>query len=279
MKKKSTQIEDPDSFEDPDFSEVDDYYEGDSQLDTNRVCAVEAGLTPEEIDRSFPKGGSVSNDTIQKRLLSRSGTSGAAVYKDYRDNFTIWPGRESALDKFVNQTYGGRRHKLRHTKSSNSEDALTWSCFDTLNELSGTPRTNALAELWALAFDDGPAPAGFLSGRILVGERYGEKGEETEVDASLEGDRVLVFIEAKLYSSMSLADDANNKPHDQIARKLRVGLKEAQRSGKDFYFIILDIAPKEILRGLKPGASLSDAKRKLRGGFSSKSGSVMTILR
>jgi hypothetical protein len=212
----------------------------------------------------------MSNDTAQKRRFSRSGATGAAVYEDYRENFAIWPGRETALADFVNQKYGGIRHKLRQTKSSNSEDALTWSCFDALNELRGAARTSALADLWALAFDDRPAPAGFLTGKIRIGKKYGEEPEETEVDASIEGDQVLVFIEAKLYSPMSPADLANPKSHDQIARKLRVGLKEAQRSGKKFYFIILDIAPKEILRGLKPRASLSDAKRKARGGFASK---------
>ena len=124
--------------------------------------------------------------------------------------------------------------------------------------------------MWALAFDERPAPAEFLAGEICIGKTYGEEQEETEVDASLEGDHLLVFIEAKLYQAMSPADSANRKPHDQIARKLRVGIKEAQRSGKDFYFIILDIAPKEILRGLKPRASLSEAKQIPRGGFASK---------
>jgi len=33
---------------------------------------------------------------------------------------------------------------------------------------------------------------------------------------------------------------------------------------------LLDIAPMEILRTLRPGASLNDAKRKSRGGFPSK---------
>src|SRR5207248_212978 len=107
-----------------------------------------------------------------------------------------------------------------------------------------------------LAFDDKPAPAGFLDGKICIGKRYGEDKEETEVDASIEGDQVLVFMEAKLYAPMSPADPANRKPHDQIARKLRIGLKEAKRSRKDFYFIIVDIAPKEALRRLKPRASL-----------------------
>lgn len=212
----------------------------------------------------------MKSDTKRGSRPSKSSASGAIVYTDYRENFVIWPGRETALHEFVNQTYAGQRHKLRHTKSSNSEDALTWSCFDALNCLTGAPRHDALAHLWALAFEESPAPPGFLSGTIIIGKRYGEKKEETEVDASVEGDGVLVFIEAKLYSPMSLADEDNRKPHDQIARKLRVGLKEAERSGKAFYFIILDIAPKEILRRLKPGASLADAKETKRGGFASK---------
>jgi hypothetical protein len=111
----------------------------------------------------------------QPAKFSRSVASGAVVYNDYKDNFVIMPGRASELAKFVNQTYGGQRHKLSHTKSSNSEDALTWSCFDTLNSLAESPRTGALAELWALAFGDRPAPPGFLAGKILIGEKYGER--------------------------------------------------------------------------------------------------------
>jgi hypothetical protein len=99
---------------------------------------------------------------------------------------------------------------------------------------------------------------------------FPEEKEETEVDASIEGDQVLVFMEAKLYSPMSPADPANRKLHDQIVRKLRIGLKEAKRSRKDFYFILLDIAPKEALRCLKPRASLSEAKKKASSGFASK---------
>lgn len=196
--------------------------------------------------------------------------SGARVYGDYRHNFVIWPGREAAAHEFVNQTYGGQRHKLRHTRSSNSEDALTWSCFDALNSLPPTLRADALVTLWECAYHQLPPAAGFLEGQVIVGKKYGEKGEETEVDASIEGNGVLVFIEAKLYSPMSLADEANRKPHDQIARKLRVGVKEGLKSGREFYFILLDLAPMELLRSLRPGASLDEAKRKSRGGFQSK---------
>ena len=212
----------------------------------------------------------MSSEKTERPSVLRSRTSGALVYKDYRDNFVIWPGREADVEQFVSQTYGGQRHKLRHTRSSNSEDALTWSCFDTLNCLPPAQKARALATVWAFAFENRPPPAGLPEGQIFIGKKYGEKGEETEVDASIEGKGLLVFIEAKLYSPMSLADKANRKPHDQIARKLRIGAKEALGSGKEFFFILLDIAPMEILRTLGSGASLNDAKRKSRGGFPSK---------
>ena len=65
--------------------------------------------------------------------------------------------------------------------------------------------------------------------------------ENTELDASIETNDKLIFIEAKLYSKISLPD--NKKPHDQIIRKIRVGLDVAKREHKKFYFIFLDIAP------------------------------------
>jgi hypothetical protein len=201
---------------------------------------------------------------------NKRSSTGAIVYSDYRDNFVVWPGRETALHAFVHQRYGGRRHKVRHAKSSNSEDALTWSCFDTLNCLTGRPRTAAMKRLWENAFDKISVPSGFLSGKIFTGKRYGKRPEETEVDASVEGEGVLVFIEAKLYSPMSPADEDNGKPLDQIVRKLQVGLKEGQRTGKTFYLIILDITSKEILRGLKPGVRLAEARGTRSGGFAKK---------
>jgi hypothetical protein len=201
---------------------------------------------------------------------SKSSATGAIVYDDYRDNFVVVPGREAALKAFVSQSYAGQQHKLKATRSSNSEDALTWSCFDTLNCLPVAHREAALSALWSLAFQDSPLHSGFARGAIYVGKTYGNTKEKTEVDVSIEGNGILVFVEAKLYSPMSLADEANRKPHDQIARKLRVGIAEAKRTQTDFHFLILDIAPKEILRNLNPGVSLAAAKSTKRGGFASK---------
>jgi hypothetical protein len=58
----------------------------------------------------------------------------------------------------------------------------------------------------------------------------------------------------EILSSFSL-----NKKHDQIARKLRVGLDCSEN--KDFYFIFLDIAPEKILMQRKSKKEASSLKK------------------
>ena len=170
------------------------------------------------------------------------------IYKNYQRNHVILPGREEALESFLKQDYKGMQHKWKNAFSSNSEDALTWSCFDVLANLPALDKVTALDEILEDSYE-GNSPLSFkergLENKdiaIHVGKTYTGKSsrESTEVDASIEAPGILVFIEAKLYSSVSPATP--EKPHDQIARKLRVGLDSAG-SEKEFYFLFLDIAP------------------------------------
>ncbi len=179
------------------------------------------------------------------------------------------PGRAKALRAFIQQPYGGIPHKIKNATSSNSEDALTWSCFDVLAHVPEEARRRALTDIWELAFGSRDAPAGVLSGEINIGKRYGQN-ESTEVDVSIEGPGVLVFVEAKLYSPMSQADVLKRKPHNQIERKLCVGLKEAHNEDKTFFFILLDLAPLEALRSMHPGTSLMAATDSRATGFGAK---------
>jgi len=197
----------------------------------------------------------------RRRIMGK----GPFIYSDFRDNHVIWPGREHHLDEFLGQSFKGINHKRNNALSSNSEDSLTWSCFDILKNVSQNRRALALEELWELAYGDVAAPVGFGSSTIHIGKTYGKGKEITEVDLSFEGDGFLVLVEAKLYSPMSPADPANNKPHNQIARKLTIGLRAAEAMGKDFYFILLDIAPPDCLAQLNPGVSLEEACRKTSG--------------
>ncbi len=196
--------------------------------------------------------------------------SGTYVFDDYRKNHVIWPGQDGKLEEFIQKTYKGRHLKSKFAHSSHSEDALTWSCFDCLQRVRTDLREKALAELWELAYDGAPIPAGARKGEIFIGKPYPNPTHpETEVDASIEGPGVLVFIEAKLYSTISQAEPPA-KLCNQLERKLRVGVRDALTSRREFFFIVLDLAPPRMLRELKPGASLTLARTARAHGFTSK---------
>ena len=173
------------------------------------------------------------------------------VYKTFLRNHVVLPGREKALEEFLKQDYKGMHHKWDNGFSSNSEDALTWSCFELLKSLPLNKKIKVLNEIWEDAYQAKiqiPFSVKNLHDneiKIKIGETYtgATTNESTEVDASIELPGVLVFFEAKLYSSMSMAK-LPEKPYDQIARKLRIGLDNPlDKKHYDFYFIFLDIAP------------------------------------
>ena len=178
-------------------------------------------------------------------------------YEDNKRNHVIIPGREKELEKFLNGTFNGINHKLKNSKSSNSEDAITWSCFDIISQLPNLKKIEALDEIIEHSFSSKDMSKKTFSFadeneiKIEIGKVY--KGtstkEQTELDASIETSKKIIFFEAKLYSSISLADEANKIPYDQIAKKIRVGLDYALKENKEFYFIFLDIAPRKKLYG------------------------------
>jgi hypothetical protein len=178
------------------------------------------------------------------------------IYEDYRRNHVILPGREGELKKFLRPEY-----KSKYKCNSHSEDALTWSCFDIISQLPFPKKIKTLDEILEDSFNNGKDK--FTCNfkfkdqnyeendiSIFIGKKYHRtsvKEEKTEVDASIELPDKIIFFEAKLFSSISLADESNHKPHDQIARKLRVGLDYSKHENKEFYFIFLDIAPPSTL--------------------------------
>lgn len=180
-------------------------------------------------------------------------------YEKYQRNHVVVKGREKALEEFVNSStiINGKRvrHKLKNSFSSNSEDALTWSCFDTLRKYKPENLVDALNEIIEDSFN-GSNLFNFENEKniiVEIGKEYTaptlkttkNKNEKTEVDASIETDDRLIFIEAKLYSLISFPTVI--QPHNQIANKLRIGLDYSRKNNKQFYFIFLDIAPLEKL--------------------------------
>lgn len=172
------------------------------------------------------------------------------IYETYLRNHVVLPDSRKPLHTFLNTILvhsdgTEEKHKLKNSSNSNSEDALTWSCFDVLRHQPQEIMVQALNEIMEDAFE-GRATFSFENEKnikVHIGKNYSANSvvENTELDASIETDDKLIFIEAKLYSKISLPD--NKKPHDQIVRKLRIGLDVAKRENKKFYFIFLDIAP------------------------------------
>ena len=196
------------------------------------------------------------------------------IYKDFKRNHVVLPGREKALEEFLKQDYKGMQHKWKNGFNSNSEDALTWSCFDILSNLSQAAKMSALNEIFEDAYQ-GKGKLLFKNDyfkkdqiQIHIGKQYTglTSNESTEVDASIELPGKLVFFEAKLYSAVSMASPPE-KPHDQIARKLRVGLDSPLRDEREFFFIFLDIAPVEKLTERR---KKSEALAPSTGGFKDK---------
>ena len=158
------------------------------------------------------------------------------IYRDYQRNHAVIPGREKALESFLKQNFRGMRHKWQNGFSSHSEDALTWSCFDLLSHLPSFNKIAALNQILEDAYN-GKSKLSFTDTGIIkdqisiyVGKQYTglSSNETSEVDASIEAPGILVFFEAKLYSAISMAAPPE-KPHVQIARKLRVGLDSPLR--------------------------------------------------
>lgn len=191
------------------------------------------------------------------------------IYKDYKRNHVILPGREKALEAFLKQDYKGMKHKWKNGFNSNSEDALTWSCFDLLSNLPLTKKIFVLDEIFEDAYQ-GNSKLLFKNGRfkkgqiqIHIGKQYAglSSNEATEVDASIELPGKLIFFEAKLYSTVSMASPPE-KPHDQIARKLRIGLDSPLHDKREFFFIFLDIAPvKELTKRKNKSEALAPSTR------------------
>lgn len=199
-------------------------------------------------------------------------------YELYQRNHVVVKGREKALEEFINSStvINGKRvrHKLKNSYSSNSEDALTWSCFDTLRKYKPENLVDALNEILEDSFN-GSSPFIFKHEKnitVEIGKEYiaptlktlKNKNEKTEVDASIETEDRLIFFEAKLYSSISFPTDI--QPHNQIANKLRIGLDYSRMNNKQFYFIFLDIAP---LKELSIQKHKTEAEQSSQG-FASK---------
>jgi hypothetical protein len=145
--------------------------------------------------------------------------SGVKVAADFRDNLII--------DRYDPVFADMRANKIKHLRSANSEDAVTWNVFRSLRQISPAvwlpvlwrqafpllaqyPDSNAaIVDLWKSV----PPPLGLLA--------TGDEGH-SEIDVIIESASWVWFIEAKYRSDISLGTTTRPE-RDQVLRNIDVG--------------------------------------------------------
>lgn len=158
--------------------------------------------------------------------------SGVVVADDFRDNLII--------DRHDPVFATMRASKIKHLRSENSEDAVTWNVFRSLGQIRPAAWFPALASVGlagvCLLADDSiivqlwrsvSPPPGLL--------RDGDEGN-SEIDVIVESPNWVWFIEAKYRSDISLGT-TTRPDRNQILRNIDVGSYYA--GVRDFYFSLL----------------------------------------
>jgi len=161
-----------------------------------------------------------------------SSPSGVRIAANFRDNLII--------DRYDPIFASMRVGKLKHLRSENSEDAVTWNVFRSLRQLEphawlpalvrlGLPRTEipiadaSVVNLWRTI---SPPPS------LLA---LGQEGD-SEIDVVIENPSWVWFIEAKYQSDISTR--TTTRPlRDQVLRNIDVGSYYA--GVRDFFFSLL----------------------------------------
>jgi hypothetical protein len=186
--------------------------------------------------------------------------SGVLIADDFRDNLII--------DRFDPVFADMRASKIKHLRSVNSEDAVTWNVFRSLRQI--TPAA-WLPGLWRRAFPTTACPTD-LNVVVKVWQSIappvgllatGDEGA-SEIDVAIEAPTWVWFIEAKHRSDISIGT-TTRPDRDQIIRNLDVGTYYA--GVRQFVFSLLVSTERTSPEGVKriaEYAALDTVRAKLR---------------
>jgi hypothetical protein len=154
------------------------------------------------------------------------------IARDFRDNLII--------DRYDPIFSDMRAQKIKHLRSANSEDAVTWNVFRSLRQIAPTIW---LPDLWAKAFPTQPLPTDlsalvnlWLSVEPPLGLLAGGDEGPSEIDIVIEAPTWVWFIEAKYGSDISLGT-TTRPTRDQVLLNIDVGSHYA--GVRQFFFSLL----------------------------------------
>jgi hypothetical protein len=177
--------------------------------------------------------------------------SGVWVANDFRANLII--------DRYDPVFADMRASKLKHLRSVNSEDAVTWNVFRSLRQIGAKAW---FPPLWQRAFPDTTAPDDsrvtvklWESVRPPLGLLADGDEGASEIDVVIEAGSWVWFIEAKYRSDISIGT-TTRPDRDQILRNLDVGSYYA--GVRRFFFSLLVVSDQRSPIGVQKVQEYSD---------------------
>ena len=179
-------------------------------------------------------------------------SSGVFVYDDFRDNLII--------DKYHPTLQSMRTMKTKHLSSENSEDAITWNVFKSLQQIHPRYWYQELLSIGLNLSSDNillnnnqkdniPEKVVIKLWQSIKPPASIKKTEgQTEVDVVIESEEFVWFIEAKYKSDISIGT-THDKGRNQILRNIDVGSRYAGE--KNFYFSLLILEDNKSSKGIK----------------------------
>ena len=184
-------------------------------------------------------------------VVTRTTKSGVRVSDDFRDNLII--------DRYDQVFATMRGLKLRHLRSENSEDAVTWNVFRSLRQVDPAVWLPGLARRGLQGAEPPPAVGAVLSLWLSVSPppallAGGDEGN-SEIDVAIESPSWVWFIETKYRSDIETGTKTRPE-RDQVLRNIDVGSYYA--GTRDFFFSLLVVSPETSPVGAAAVAEYSD---------------------
>ncbi len=168
--------------------------------------------------------------------------TGVKVFVDFKDNLIVDQNDPIIASQARNWRYNrGLVKGLSYLGSENSEDAMTWNVFKTLEKSN--------PECWfseifpQIIFDKDEQ---FIDPMLWFWDKFFPPMSRsfpegsTQVDLTIQTSNKLIFIEAKYKADISKRTK-HDPNRDQIIRNIDVGSWAAKKRAKEFYFILLTL--------------------------------------
>ena len=186
---------------------------------------MEAGIKKDEMGRKF-----IYSDT------------GVKVFVDFKDNLIVDPNDPIIACQARTWRYNrGSVKGLSYLGSENSEDAMTWNVFKTLEK--SNPES-WFSEIFPQIILDKNEQ--FIDPMLRFWDKYfppllrSIPDGETLVDLTIETSNKLIFIEA-IYKTDISKNTKHDPNRDQIIRNIDVGSWASKKRAKEFCFILLTL--------------------------------------